>query len=517
MKLKNINKDALLRMRSHSLKRLARKTLILTSLTGLLIFNKDNRPLDNVVSKSTSPSFIPYENSNRKTKDDDVVNFGNQKVKEAVASRLGKSPEDPLTFGELKKITMLYLSDLDGPSELSDLKSLVNLDTLFLDNCYLNCIFLENNQELTRLFIIGGEITKSDKLPNTLTNVHMINAKCSDEVFSVPYYTEDLSIMSSYLNNLTLKNPESLKSLTYNSTSLLDLKSIASCTNLEEIDLSSSANIKNPSELFKFPNLAKVSLDDYAPIWLDADTYTKLKDSKIVHEPYDLRAECTYLDHVATNIKNSGSSSKERVAEVVKYIKGKYFYNKDLMGNNDDFFRYQLLVDYNVYPIETLTNKDGVVCINFATLYEALLNRLSIECYTLVSSDHAWNIYRKDDKLQAIDPTNLEQIPQLDDELFRNVNLKTYMRIMNVPDYLEQEDVQNYPIILKEVPAPDLGYLTKENNPYYEILYNNRNHIISSVGLLYLYQTIKELKKYYKIKSIEAKLSSEEENVLKKR
>ena len=323
--------------------------------------------------------------------------------------------------------------------------------------------------------------------------------------------------MSSYLNNLTLKNPESLKSLTYNSTSLLDLKSIASCTNLEEIDLSSSANIKNPSELFKFPNLAKVSLDDYAPIWLDADTYTKLKDSKIVHEPYDLRAECTYLDHVATNIKNSGSSSKERVAEVVKYIKGKYFYNKDLMGNNDDFFRYQLLVDYNVYPIETLTNKDGVVCINFATLYEALLNRLSIECYTLVSSDHAWNIYRKDDKLQAIDPTNLEQIPQLDDELFRNVNLKTYMRIMNVPDYLEQEDVQNYPIILKEVPAPDLGYLTKENNPYYEILYNNRNHIISSVGLLYLYQTIKELKKYYKIKSIEAKLSSEEENVLKKR
>ena len=336
MKLKNINKDALLRMRSHSLKRLARKTLILTSLTGLLIFNKDNRPLDNVVSKSTSPSFIPYENSNRKTKDDDVVNFGNQKVKEAVASRLGKSPEDPLTFGELKKITMLYLSDLDGPSELSDLKLLVNLNTLFLDNCYLNCIFLENNQELTRLFIIGGEITKSDKLPNTLTNVHMINAKCSDEVFSVPYYTEDLSIMSSYLNNLTLKNPESLKSLTYNSTSVLDLKSIASCTNLEEIDLSSSANIKNPSELFKFPNLAKVSLDDYAPIWLDADTYTKLKDSKIVHEPYDLRAECTYLDHVATNIKNSGSSSKERVAEVVKYIKGKYFYNKDADDTNKE-------------------------------------------------------------------------------------------------------------------------------------------------------------------------------------
>lgn len=522
MHLKNINHQALKRLQKKSLKKLTYKAFMLTTITSFLLFSNDNPPLKTkVISVSTTSSFDRIETELNNLSDDKIYNFTNNKVKEEILKILNKTMDEPITYGELKKITSLELTDQVTSDALTDVKYLTNLKILTLSKCNVDCSDLEHNQKLEEITIAYSNITNNDKLPNPLKKISLINSTCKEEVFNLPYHTKELNVLYSYINNLSLKNPLSLTKLVYNSSSVLDLNILEKCSNLESLDLSSSLNIKNVSKLLDYFQIKKITLDDYAPIWLNEDTYIKLISSKKVSVPYDLTSECYYLDKVTEEIQKRHSNIQNQIDEAINYIVSTFFYNEELsMQEELTTSQHQMLTNYNTYPIKTSFSKSGIICINYASLYQALLNRLNIECYTLQSINHAWNLYDNNNDLEQIDLTNIDQVPLIYDEKSKQTSLLDMTGAVNLINFGTDTNTTNqiyqplnYPIILKKIAPSELGYLTKNNNYLYEILYNNRKYILTPLALILLIQALNEIKKNYQITKKERKLQEKEQKL----
>ena len=153
-------------------------------------------------------------------------------------------------------------------------------------------------------------------------------------------------------------------------------------------------------------------------------------------------------------------------------------------------------------------------------MYQALLNRLNIECYTLQSTNHAWNLYNNNNNLDQIDLTNIDQVPLIYDEESKQTSLLDMTSAVNLISFSKDTNTTNqiyqplnYPIILKKIAPSELGYLTKNNNYLYEILYNNRKYILTPLALILLIQALNEIKKYYQITKKERKLREKEQKL----
>ncbi len=101
------------------------------------------------------------------------------------------------------------------------------------------------------------------------------------------------------------------------------------------------------------------------------------------------------------------ASEEEKLNIILKYIFKEYFYTLkkiklDLNSDYRDFYKYGLM--YGAF------DRKGVVCGNFASLLNALLERVGIETYYISNEGHAWSMIKIEGKYYYIDPTDLDAI-----------------------------------------------------------------------------------------------------------
>lgn len=384
-----------------------------------------------------------------------------------------------LTKNNLSNITELsILNHLSNP-DLSDLKYFPNLTKLTITNNYINCDDIKYNANLLDLTISNSDIENTSSLPNSIYNITLDSCIINDDIFNIPYNTKYITTINTSFNNIYLKNPTFLNRLTIKGNTFLDISSLIECTNLEYLQLKRVPNVSN-SHLLPNLNIKELILDDYASIWLSSDTYQLLN-----LDNYNILNQINELDQIAHNISINSSNKEDIINNITKYILETLEYDKEITNEELD--------TYNDSPIYTSFNEENAICINYASLFTALCNRLDIETYQIYSNSHTWNMIEDDNNIRFIDLTQLDtktvvrvlennSLLELQDTtsldyLNNNTGHLLYHYNMSLGDILKDESLSNYNLLpLKSnIDNIDIGYI---NNECVVLEYNKKLYIL---------------------------------------
>lgn len=211
--------------------------------------------------------------------------FPDSNLASGVAESMGKNVEDIVTNDELAEITQLYagesnyryeISSLEGiqhlvnltdlgiyltkdVTDISNIKALFKLSTLFLNGGKINEVSLENLQNLTKLTSLSMDLDSGVSNLNSLSNLIRLtklslygnaNIRIGD-ISAVAKLKElkALTIRSCGLENLdALKNIEGLEKIDFESNRLVNIDGLINSKNLTEVNLSKN-ELKNLDSL----------------------------------------------------------------------------------------------------------------------------------------------------------------------------------------------------------------------------------------------------------------------------
>ena len=362
----------------------------------------------------------------------------NSKLRKTIASKNHKSIEEPITMEDLRSIKELEVDDLTE-GEYSCLFYFENLELLKISNSTVNLRVLENNINLNKLILDNVYFNNSKCIPNSVSSIKLLSSTCIDDEFRVPYNVSNMDIVLSFINNLSLKNPERLKSFSYYSGSVLDIESLKDCS-LDILNIIDSPNIKN-GELLASIKCNKLFLDDSASIWLTSDSYKEIKDNhKFFDRPFYLEDNIKKLDELSDSLKNISENST--LEEVENYILDNLEYDESIY-NNPLLPKY-----YNSFPILSVIDSNKGICVNYASLFQALANRCGIESYVISNEDHAWNKVIIDGKERYIDTTFMDESEE-DKEYYDDFVIDDFHIADNEP-------------VISYIKDNDIGYVPKE-------------------------------------------------------
>lgn len=294
--------------------------------------------------------------------------------------------------------------EIQGPLEntdLSELKYVKGLEVLYIYNCEVDLDDLKYNQDLLSVEFENCQIKHTESLPNTILYLACFKTECSDNAFVLPYFLKGLYLTESTINNPTLKNKDSLEELNIYGQMFIDLTTFSDCQKLSDVSIKYCANIKNEQVLRTLPNIKNIKLDDYAPIWISSETLSSLPMDDQSNKN-NLLNESNQLDEIlAEVIPDQNISDEEKITAITIYTIEKLEYDQDY---DDDG-----IYNYNSFPISYALNSDKGICINYATLFQALLNRAGIDSYELFSNVHTWNMVKTDNGYKAVDPTDIDE------------------------------------------------------------------------------------------------------------
>lgn len=325
------------------------------------------------------------------------ITFHNKELFMLINEQVGGN----LNNENIKEIKHLVI---DQPiDDLSDLKYLTNLKFLIIKNNNVNAEDLKYNQQLMGLKIENGTLTNTDQLPNSITNLKLKNTEVKDYTLILPYSLQELSLTASPINNIEAKNNNSLRKLYLNGETYISASSLVPFKNLNYIKILNCANLKDSESLAYIPNLYFLSIDEYPSIWLDKELLSKLPVFPLTKVAINKKIDA--LDELAESLKDDTLSKQEQITKIVEYIIDKYNYD-DIVKADSIKSTITTMID-NKFPITTCINKEEVICINFATIFQAMATRLDIDSIMLTNDIHAWNAYNIDGKYLTLDPTTL--------------------------------------------------------------------------------------------------------------
>ncbi len=339
-----------------------------------------------------------FEEELTRLETEENITFHNKELFMLISNKVGGN----LTSENIKNIKNLVIEEpING--DLSDLKYLTNLKFLIIKNNNVDAENLKYNQQLIGLKIENGTLYNSDQLPNSIQNLRLKDTELKDYTLILPYYLQELHLKSSPINNIEAKNNSSLRRLYINGEIYISASCLVPFENLNYIKLINCGNLKDSENLTYLPNLHFLSVDEYASIWLDKKLLNKLPIFPLTKMSIDKKIES--LDKIALELKDDSLSQKEQITKIVEYIIDKYQYDNRV---KDDSLKSTIItmID-NKFPISTSLNNEEVICINFASIFQAMALRLDIDSILLVNDIHAWNAYNIDGEYLTIDPTTL--------------------------------------------------------------------------------------------------------------
>ena len=409
------------------------------------------------------------------------IEFTNKELESIIIEEVGY----PITKEKLLELHSLSIITKLNNQDLSELKYLPNLYSIFIYDNDVNLEDLKYNQNLYSIYLTACTITNSEYLPNTIEYIDINYCHYKGEEFIVPYYTKELSTKSTIINNIRLKNPSRLEKLSLYTDSFLDLNNIKDCTNLKELSLERTTNIKNPEVLRKLKSLEIVTLDEYATIWLDLDTLNTLP----ISNKEELSTIIELLDNMASSIiSNPDSSPEEKARLLIINLLENYDYDFESIDNyqEDD----SIITIYNDYPITTILETNKGVCVNYACLFTALANRVGIDTFQLFNYEHTWNAINTDDgyvcydlsylesgaiiKLEDIDALAMIKDTASEDMIRDNKGTDLYYYEFNIDKILDDNHIADYTPQEIEEKVLNIGYINDNSLIRLQDKYNNQ-------------------------------------------
>ena len=332
------------------------------------------------------------------------IAFSNPELEEIIKKELNA----PITKENLLSIRSLEITITLSNNDFSDLKYLPNLTSLTIYDNNINIEDIKYNQDLMFLSLNNCTISNTQYLPNAIETMFIDDSTITDKEVIIPYYATNIYFKKSIANNIRLKNPQVLEKLFITSDVMLDLNNLKECTNLKELTIFMSSNIKNAHVLRNLPSLESIYIDEYAAIWLDMETLNTLplpeEDKLIVG---DLISK---LDSIAsTLINNPNTSEKEKINRITLYLLEKLDYDHDAIEAPDETD--DRVETYNCYPLSTSLEGDLGICINYSCMFQALSNRVGLDTYQVFNDVHAWNATKINGEYKGYDLTYLELGP----------------------------------------------------------------------------------------------------------
>ena len=401
--------------------------------------------------------------------DDLDVVFENKELLEHL-----KKLSTELTIRDLRNIKKVDIPHTLTDTNLSDLKYLINLETLHIKDNEIDLSDIKYNSKLTNLSLSGCHIKNNEDIPNSIKYLSLINTYVEDNKFVVPYDTINLSFSNTTVSNVVFKNPTNLNLFYFSGNTIFDLDNIKDCTNINSLTLIECPNIKNGSVLSNFKDIEYLTIDDYSPIWLTFDTFKNLNNLD-EEQSEQLKKEIRALDKIAKSLVPFEMDDYEKVNKIVKNVMSRIEYDKNVLEKVDG---YESLISlYEKEPIYHVLNSEDGICINYACLFTAIANRVGLDNYLQQNELHAWNLVKEqnEDTYSSYDTVELDKnISVLKDESGKPVineekNSLYYLKY-NEEDRLyyydfdyEKIDSENYeaPIELREKTDKEytLGYI----------------------------------------------------------
>jgi len=328
------------------------------------------------------------------------ISFKNQELKRIVKRQVKEN------HTTLEELDTLVIDESLQNIDLSDLKYLPHLKYLAISNNLINLEDIQYNQKLEQIQFNNCYFYHTFALPNTIYAICMDNSTCLDQQMILPYNIARISFRECNYSHLVFKCPKYLEEICIQGNAIFDLSILKDCYRLKKLDLSYCSNVLHPEVLSQFKQDVDLVLDDYAPIWLKGDTLNQLSTSIIWDKKYE--EEVYQLDQIANQLTcGENLSDEEKIKRITLYVLDQLEYDKVVLYHQDNGERTRA---YDKEPIFYALARKEAVCMNYASLFQALANRLGLQSIQAVDKTHAWNIVKKDKEkdYRGYDLTNLD-------------------------------------------------------------------------------------------------------------
>ncbi len=305
-----------------------------------------------------------------------------------IARLCGKTVDDDITIGDLRSINDTFLTmAVDDDSNLEWLQYIGNVDFLSIvihassTDVFKSIDKLGGIKSLSLFATTPSDFTKENfsflKKSKSTTELHLTGMHIEPGILEELTHLKSLIIMSDDGNldfditKLTFLDTLDF-SITGPYTAVLDITS-------EEMETLEKAGVK-----IKFSNDG------------DLDKFYEL----------DQR-----LDEIVTSLGvNKDSTDEEKLYAIVSYVINNLTYDPEVSAAIRDNIEHRDLTHsfYTEGLLYGAFEKDTAICGNYAALTNALAERLDLDHYYLVSSNHAWSLIDIDGELFYVDPTWLD-------------------------------------------------------------------------------------------------------------
>lgn len=468
------------------------KNIIIASLVSgsIILFTPEAKASN--ISSDISPSNEEFHNEIEYLNNLDSITFQNVELFNIVSSKV-----DNLNTNSIKDIKTLVIDQPLSNNDLSDLKYLTNLKFLIIKNNTIDLSDLKYNQELNSLELSNCNIYNSEYLPNSLSCLYIINSQIPLGTLTTPYNLENLILHQSPISKLDLKNPSNLKDLYLVGNSYISLLDIEECLNLKNLNILHCSSIKDPYVLSSLPSLKNLELDEYASIWLNQDILNTLPVSKSTKD--SISNSLIIIDNIYNMLNDSSLSDEDKIKSITSYIISNYYYNEEV-SNSEDIDN-EIALSYNEKPITSLSREDGIICVNYACLFQALANRFGLESYEISNDIHAWNCVNLDNDLYYYDLTFLDSYNNV--EVLNSLNSSDnlpYYHFTSLSDESSYSNTQT-PIIDYSI-SNEIGYynidslsiddfiFNKNTFPFYHNLVDNKEFVTKKIIQIIILSTL---------------------------
>lgn len=361
---------------------------------------------------------------NREHKKCNVNNLDKEKLQKFVASGLialnllsgslnvyAKDLNNPeiIVNENIKQQLDVYL-DYEKTYNANDLSNLLYMSLMIEEDTDLSWLKYATNLE--EIMLSYGEKVNS---MDTISTISGLNKLKKASIYSYKEFDEVNKVSYSFL-----KDAKNLKELDLNGV-YVDNDFIESLTSLEVLRIGDNI-INFDIDFSKLPNLKEVefyNLNEYdVATYLDDYTIRLLEDRGVC-----ITTSYVDLDKVVEINKElnkivyslgvtSMNSDKEKLNAILTYILDNLSYDETTYQNIQNSMKDDNLVNsfYTNGFLDGALNGDSAICGNYASLFQALANRLGMKSYFMVNDNHAWNLVSIDNEYYYVDPTYLEGV-----------------------------------------------------------------------------------------------------------
>ncbi len=368
---------------------------------------------------------------------------------EYVYDAVNKTKGEEITEEDLEKVNYMFIKVDNENISLDYLKHFPNLQAM---NIYFSCDntkALETIPQMKRI-----ETIEVSNLWNDCT----ITKEQTEFIKNNPTLKE-VKISNIYIEPGCEENLNQLESIMVSGCPTYDID-FTKLNHIKTLDLSK----------FKPYDLA---------VFLNSKEYETLKNNgvDIIFESDESKEQFLRINHkldeIVTQLDVSESSSnQEKLDAILIYVLEKLNYDKDIADAVTDGVEHQELTNsfYEGGRLYGALEKESAICGNYASLVEALMDRLELENASsiLESRNHAWNIVKVEGEPYYVDATWLEgqTTTQYVSKANPNSNEIEFIKQGEklAQDYIKEHDTSNLNWYLEEIDEENIASIDKKSS-----------------------------------------------------